>query len=165
MKTYRKKVLETARRKQGIRKGLISLKTENQKKILTILARSPLNFTELVEETKLSGMGLTRHLRELEKLGYVRKTRINEKRVYEIQEIPAVEELVVEALVNHLGQLTAIRLLEAEVGGQKKVRIEEFYDVKGFLDKYIEKNFPYFRGVNSEALLEAFKKKYGEPTI
>ena len=74
-------------------------------------------------------MGLTKHLGELEELGYVRKTRINGKRVYEMQKIPSVEELIIESLVNHLGQLTAIRLLEARVKGEKGVHMEEFYDV------------------------------------
>ena len=116
--------------RQGTRKGWVSLKTENQRKILTILARSPLSFTELLEETSLSAMGLTRHLGELEELGYVRKTRINGKRVYEIQKIPSVEELVIESLVDHLeGRLTAICLLKARVKGEKGVYMEEFYDV------------------------------------
>ena len=105
MKAYRKEVLETAGRRQGTRKGWVGLKTENQKKILKILARSPLSFTELLEETNLSAMGLTRHLGELEELGYVRKTRINGKRVYEMQKIPSVEELIIESLVNHLGAI------------------------------------------------------------
>ena len=58
---------------------------ENQREVLTILARSPLGFTELLEEAGLSVMGLFRHLGELEELGCVRKTRINGKRVYEMQ--------------------------------------------------------------------------------
>jgi len=164
IKLGRKNVLEPPktppRGRRKIGKGWTNIKIVNQNKILILLAKSPLSFTKLREKTNLSPMGLTRHLRELENLGYIKRTRINNKRVYAIQEIPTVEELIIEALVNHLGQFTAIRLLEARVGGQKKVRIEEFYDVKGFLDKYIEKNFPYFRDVNSEALLEAFKNKY-----
>jgi len=56
-------------------------------------------------------------------------------------------------------------LLEARVKGEKEVHIEEFCDVQGFLGKFIEENFPFFKDIGSKALLEAFKKRYGEPTI
>ena len=72
------------------------------------------SFTELLEETNLSAMGLTRHLGELEELGYVRKTRIIGKRVYEMQKIPSVEELVIESLVNHLGAINCNPFVRSE---------------------------------------------------
>ena len=166
MKTYRKKVLEEATRKQGLTKGRISVKELNQNKILTILAKQPLNLSKLQQETNLSRMGLFRNLRELEMSGYIKITRDrNGKRVYEIQKIPNVEELIVEALMKHLGHLIAFRLLEASVRGEKKVHVEEFFDVEGFLGNFLEEKFPRFRDTGFKALLERLKEKYGEPTL
>ena len=148
-----------------IEKGHESRKDKNQRKILTMLARSPLTFSELKKEMGFTDMGIARHLRELEEIGYIRKTRKDKKRVYEIQDIPNVEELIVEALMKHLGHLIAFRLLEASVRGEKEIDIEESYDVEGFLSNFIEKNFPRFRNTGIKALLERLKEKYGEPII
>ena len=169
MSSMRKDVLEHpktiphGRRKIG--KGYESVKDQNQRTILTMLSRAPLTFSELKKEMGFTDMGIARHLRELEELGYVRKTRIGKKRVYEIQDIPNIEELIVEALMNHLGHLIAFRLLEASVRREKKVHIEEFFDVEGFLGNFLEKNFPRFRDTGMKALLERLKEKYGEPTL
>ena len=157
------KTVPHGRRKIG--KGYESVKDQNQRTILTMLARSPLTFTELKKEMGFTDMGIARHLRELEELGYVRKTRKGKKRVYEIQDIPNVEELIVEALMKHLGHLIAFRLLEASVRGEKKIEVKQFFDVEGFLGNFIEKKFPRFRDTGIKALLERLKEKYGEPTL
>ena len=148
-----------------IGKGHESKKDENQRKILTMLAKSPLTFTEVKKGMGFTDMGTARHLRELEELGYVRKARIGKKRVYEIQDIPNVEELIVEALMKHLGHLIAFRLLDAGVREEKEVHIEEFFDVEGFLGNFLEEKFPRFRNTGFKALLKRLKEKYGEPTL
>ena len=161
------KTVPRGRRKIG--KGYESVKDQNQRTILTMLARSPLTFSEIKKEMGFTDMGVARHLRELEELGYVRKARKGKKRVYEIQDIPNVEELIVEALMKHLGHLTAFRLLEARVRGEKEVHIEQFFEVEGFLEEFLgnflEEKFPRFKDTSIKSLLETLKEKYGEPIL
>ena len=114
MKAYRKEVLETAGRKARNRKRMGKSENGEPEKDLNDPSKITFSFTELLEETSLSAMGLTRHLGELEELGYVRKTRINGKRVYEMQKIPSVEELIIESLVNHLGAINCNPFVRSE---------------------------------------------------
>ena len=56
------------------------------------------------------------------------------------------------------------KILEAGSRGDKELHIEEFYDARKFIANFMEKTY-HLPDVNYEALFEAFKKKYGEPTI
>lgn len=141
------------------------IKKENRNKIITALLRCPSTFSELLKEVGLSPMGLTKHLHELEELGQIRLIIHEKKRAYVVvTEKISLEDLILEELMKDVGRFATYKILEASSMGQKDVFIEEFYDVQGFINQFIEKTFMAI-DIDHKALFEAFKKRYGEPII
>ena len=114
MKAYREEVLEAAGRKARNWKRMGRSEDGEPERGLNDSGKIIFSFAEFLEEAGLSVMGLSRHLGELEELGCVRKTGVNGKRVYEMQKVPSVEELVVESLVNHLGAINCNSFVRSE---------------------------------------------------
>ena len=141
------------------------IKKENRDKILKILLRQPSTFSELVKQTGLSSMGLTKHLHELEELEQIGLIIYEKKRCYAVMtDKISVEDLIVEELMKDVGSLATYKILEASSKGEKEVRIEQFYNPQGFIKQFIEKSFMTV-DIDYKTLFEAFRKRYGEPEI
>lgn len=139
-----------------------SQKEENRKTILKILARNPSAFTEILEKSKVSRATLTAHLKQLVKENSVVKVFDDTKNrvVYKITEETLIEELVIDALVTHLGFEITVRLLNARLHGQGELHLDEYFTVDKFIDNFIMKNFNV-ESVPTKKLLDALKKKFG----
>jgi len=142
------------------------IEEENRKNILHCLSKTNLRFQELLGKVEVSRATLSKHLKQLEGKKAIEKIYDTKKRgvVYKISEKTLIEELIIEALTQHIGKFTTVNLLEANARGEKSLKIEEFYNVQDFINSFIEEMFNK-KDIDPKTLLDSFKKKYGEVEV
>jgi len=110
------------------------IKRQNQNRIINLLAETGgLAFGELLKRTGLSPIGLTRHLKELEKEKRIQLTIKDRKRVYQLGEKPQLEKALAQRLEEILGRLFVIQLLENYIKGEHIIKTNVKQTLEDFL--------------------------------